>query len=506
MLASPRSTVALLAVTALAGACSDDGAPASPTPSGIASLEIVAPAGELYEGDTMRLVARARDAEGNLLADGAIEPADLVWSTTDSTIAVVSADGLVRGRAMGPVGVRVRLAAAAVALAPAASHAAADSTGDSVGLDVQVRFVALDAGAYHTCGVTEIGRGYCWGSNGEGRLGSISATDSAPRNRHVPVRGNRGYALLEAGDSHTCAIDSAGAAYCWGLNDLGQLGRGVASGLAENVDPAPVIGGLAFNRMALGWRQTCGLTTGGALHCWGLGTSGRLGTGDTVRTAAPVAAQGGVSFVFLASGEHHACALTSGGQAYCWVDNSAGQLGVTTGETCTDIFGVTTPCAKTPTLVSATLQFRQLAMGRAHTCGVATDGAAYCWGSGEEGRLGTGDTAGRTTPALVAGSASFAAITAGIAHTCAVATDGAAYCWGSNIVGNLGDGTTVDRSTPTPVSGALRFSAVTGGGSHTCGLSTAGIAYCWGHNFQGQLGNGANTGSLVPVLVLGQRT
>lgn len=503
----PRAAGVVLAVLAGAAACGDEESPVTPTPPAVASLEIVTSASELFESDTMRLTVRARDADGNLLPEDAVAPADLAWSTTDSTIAVVGTDGLVRGRAMGPVTVRVRLAGAS-GLAPAASHAvAADSTTDSVGLDVQVRFVALDGSAYHTCGVTEARRGYCWGSNGEGRLGSISATDSAPRSRHVPVRGNRAYAFLDAGDSHTCAIDSAGAAYCWGLGDRGQLGGGVETGLEANVDPAPVAGALSFTQLALGWRQSCGLTTSGTLHCWGLGTSGVLGTGDTAGTAVPVAVQnpGGATFGSLVSGEHHACALTSDALVYCWGDNSRGQLGVTTGQTCTDIFGVLASCATAPMLVSPTLRFRSLALGRHHTCGIATDGAAHCWGSGEDGRLGTGDTVSAASPTPVAGGLSFASITAGIAHSCAIATDGTVYCWGSNVVGNLGDGTTITRMAPTPVSGGLRFGAVTGGASHTCALTTTGIAYCWGHNFQGQLGDGTNAGSLVPVAVLGQR-
>ena len=44
-------------------------------------------------------------------------------------------------------------------------------------------FASIDAGAYHTCGVTPPGAVYCWGHNADGELGTGSTTDSA-----VPVR------------------------------------------------------------------------------------------------------------------------------------------------------------------------------------------------------------------------------------------------------------------------------------------------------------------------------
>ena len=37
-------------------------------------------------------------------------------------------------------------------------------------------------------------------------------------------------------------------------------------------------------------------------------------------------------------------------------------------------------------------------------------------------------------------------------HTCGVATNGVAYCWGWNQGGQLGDGTIASRSSPVPVS------------------------------------------------------
>src|SRR2546425_7819958 len=92
----------------------------------------------------------------------------------------------------------------------------------------------------------------------------------------------------------------------------------------------------------------------------------------------------------------------------------------------------------------------------------------------------------QSTPVAVAGGLTFADVSVGSNHTCGVASAGVTYCWGSNISGQLGDGTngttTPQRSIPGAVTGGLTFSAVSDGGNHTCGVTPAGAAYCWGGN------------------------
>ena len=94
------------------------------------------------------------------------------------------------------------------------------------------------------------------------------------------------------------------------------------------------------------------------------------------------------------------------------------------------------------------------------------------------------------TSAAFAVHLTFASVDAGIAHSCGVTTDGAAYCWGSNGAGQLGDGFVTSRTSPVLVRGGLRFAAVDAGFLHSCGLTTSGDAYCWGDNESGQLGDG----------------
>ncbi|WP_367113022.1 hypothetical protein, partial [uncultured Thiodictyon sp.] len=67
--------------------------------------------------------------------------------------------------------------------------------------------------------------------------------------------------------------------------------------------------------------------------------------------------------------------------------------------------------------------------GGLHTCALATDGTAACWGYNWNGQLGNGTNTDSWVP--VAGDRSgvlngktLAQVSAGLYHTCALATDG----------------------------------------------------------------------------------
>jgi alpha-tubulin suppressor-like RCC1 family protein len=89
-----------------------------------------------------------------------------------------------------------------------------------------------------------------------------------------------------------------------------------------------------------------------------------------------------------------------------------------------------------------------LAAGRAHTCALLVSGAVRCWGAGQYGRLGyanehnVGDKEwpGAAGDVDVGGPANL--IAAGGFHTCAVLTDGCVRCWGLGENGQLGYGNT----------------------------------------------------------------
>ncbi|MDP4074428.1 fibronectin type III domain-containing protein [Acidovorax sp. A1169] len=351
---------------------------------------------------------------------------------------------------------------------------------------------AIAAGGYHTCALTTAGATQCWGSNAYGQLGNGNITS---KTTPQPVIGlANGVAAIAAGENYTCAQSIAGAVQCWGYNDLGQLGDG---SITAKSTPQPVTGlanGVAA--IAAGETHTCALTTAGAVQCWGFNDYGQLGDGSTISKTTPqpvVVLASGVAAI-IAKGSH-TCALTTAGAVHCWGYNVFGELG-----------DGTTTSRMTPQPVAGLVGgMAAIAAGSNHSCVLNLAGAVQCWGRNTLGQLGDGSTTDKGTPQPVTGLASgVAAIAGGYQHTCALTTAGAVKCWGDNIYGQVGDGSQLTRLTPQTVLGLTTgVAAIAAGDNHTCALTTTGAVQCWGQNGQGQLGDGSTLRKLVPQPIPG---
>jgi alpha-tubulin suppressor-like RCC1 family protein len=301
-------------------------------------------------------------------------------------------------------------------------------------------FTNATYGASWGCGI-DTGAAWCWGTNGgAGYLGN-GGTD-APLLMPVPVSGGHTFTAISAGASHTCALDSGGAAWCWGMQLGGALGDGViATTNGEyKTTPTAVLGGITFASLSVGQSHSCGLTAAGVAWCWGLNLSGQLGDGTTTTRAQPTQVGGGLTFASISAGGNHTCALTAAGKPYCW--GSYSQIGDATAPT-QDV--------KAPRAIPTTDTFAEISAGWNHSCAITTSGTAYCWGNNFYGQLGNGASgASANSRALVpvSGGLSFAKIAVRNQVSCGVTTANAVRCWGFNTGGQVGDGTTTHRSTP----------------------------------------------------------
>ena len=214
-------------------------------------------------------------------------------------------------------------------------------------------YSSVSAGRSHTCGVprynpasatSQVPR--CWGLNTSGQVGNGTLTfadATTPQAIKLPL-GVTAFdsTTITAGAQHSCAIAIGGAAYCWGNNGFGQLGKGVAvTAASRDSVPQAVAGGLTFAKISAGEFHTCAITLTGAAYCWGLNDHGQLGDGTRTNQVSPVAVTGGLVFRSVSVGELYTCGLVaplgsltgtsaSPGTIYCWGDNLFGQLGIGT--------------------------------------------------------------------------------------------------------------------------------------------------------------------------------
>jgi hypothetical protein len=355
----------------------------------------------------------------------------------------------------------------------------------------------ISVAQFSMCAVTKTGAAYCWGDNTYGQLGNNSRTNSLVP---VAVSGlSSGVASISSetgeGDNgintgHTCAISTAGAAYCWGDNFAGQLGN---NSTASSLIPVAVSGlSRSAASISVGGGSSCAVTTAGAAYCWGAGGNWQLGDNSQFGSLVPVAVIGlssGVSSID-ARGDH-TCAVTTAGAAYCW-GVVGGGIGLHNSQLQSQI----------PTLVSGfSSGVASISVGLNQTCVVTTSGAAYCSGGNNHGELGNNSTTDSLVPVAVTGlSSGVASIIADIWDTCAVTTAGAAYCWGA-IPGQTGFIGPNSSFVPLVLTGFASGVASLGMSTNICLLTTTGATYCQGFNSAGQLGNNSTVDSWVPALV-----
>lgn len=306
------------------------------------------------------------------------------------------------------------------------------------------------------------------------------------------------WAAVAAGDGFSCAVAEDGRLFCWGSRRLGRLGDGDLDGSSSR--PGRVSTDLRMDTVVAGPGHACGLATDGAAVCWGRNDRGQLGTttgrrcptegGSVACGPVPVRAATPLQFRSIAVGGSHTCGITVDGILFCWGDNGAGQLGV--GQ-----FG-----GGGPTPLAVIRGAAEVDAGELHTCALALGTEVLCWGGNGDGQLGDRTFVPRTAP-VVATARGASALTAGSRHACVLAP---AHCWGRGTEGQLGDGQARTAPFLVRVETDRTFRLLDAGGFHTCGVSTRDEALCWGRGEGGALGTG-RTPELrtVPVPVAGDR-
>jgi hypothetical protein len=192
----------------------------------------------------------------------------------------------------------------------------------------------------------------------------------------VPVAKLRSPRQLSSGG---CAVEADGRVACF-TPWLASADAGTATVTATRVaslDGAEEVRGMQ--------RRGCTRHKDGTVRCWGENEHWQGGQANPAPIAIPLLVVGVDHATGLALGGRHSCALRADGVVLCWGDNSFKQIGdsVCTLAEWTELPKTAPSCLRHEAKPVPDLpQAKQVAAGDRHTCIIAVDGEAYCWGAG----------------------------------------------------------------------------------------------------------------------------
>ena len=362
-----------------------------------------------------------------------------------------------------------------------------------------VPFAYLSLGSKHSCALqVSLGQVRCWGSRSQhgisiswrgdaaGNYGDdvserIVTADPSVQNNNAYLSavdlGTSGAVQISAGSSHTCAVLEDATMKCWGTADSGQLGS-AATDLSDGAALPSVFVGANYSvhQVSTGAQHTCALRDDGSVVCWGKYSYyapddwcfPTCSSSDSMLQELLLSDPPGENYLLvvmadgrkataLASGDDHTCAVLDDESLQCWGAGDFGQLG--DGQT-----GTTSP-------------------------------RLWRGGFGLTPYLGTGYSPGELSPgdsAVDLGAAKVQAVSAGRRHTCALLDDASVKCWGSSLLGQVGQGTVFPVNAPALVDLGLGHTVkqLSAGADHTCAVLDTGSIKCWGSGRFGKLGYG----------------
>lgn len=305
---------------------------------------------------------------------------------------------------------------------------------------------------------------YAWGGNANGQLGNGTTTTSA-----TPVRvltGEQGSAsgfledvkFVAGGDLSSYALLNDGRVMAWGSNGSGRLGNGTTT-----QSTTPVFVKTNSTTQLTGITQVYGgeefavaLKSDGTCWVWGSNLH-ECSNGAASTYAKQVLKADGTpltNIVRISGGDTHVLALDSDGTLWSWGGNWERQLG--DGLSNDDAYpkpvlavGATAP---TTSYLQGVVNF---SAGAFMSVAVLSDGRMVGWGTNRDNSNGTG--ASTMVPQYILNSAGTAPIenivdvATGDRHGFAVDADGQLYTWGWNSAGQLALGNTTNYNYPQPV-------------------------------------------------------
>ena len=334
----------------------------------------------------------------------------------------------------------------------------------------------------------------------------------------------------------TCAPGQTGL-HAWGANRRGECGPSVALGdsCSEPVRVDWDLDGRRIRQIACETGISAAVLDSGEVYTWGSTGGGRLGrddphgAGSGAAGASPgvddvprrVAALQGCPVAFVSCSATYAAAVTEDGQLFSWGsfgEQQAPTLGHRHGEVLLGSTADGCNYSPVPTAVRAlrSMHVTHVSCGPEHAAAVTANGVAYCWGSGDRGRLGIGSEVDAWAPQQVAdlNGKRVVAVACGTVHTLALTVRGELFVWGGARSGKLGLGGVgfcdtfvhktrsgqpfVPRPKAVSALAAMHVTHIGASRAHSLAITEEGSLYTWGCGKDGKLGHGGSEPEWLP--------
>lgn len=293
-------------------------------------------------------------------------------------------------------------------------------------------------------------------------------------------------------------VITGGQVFMWGLDQTGNLGRGV---LPNGLEPTPEpvffpTGSSPLSNIYISPFTTYAIDTSGVTWGWGDNFYSELGQAGPLRIPSPV--QIPLTNVRqIADGVTDTLAVTADGTLWGWGKSIQGELNV-----------ISNTVQVTPQVIPGISGVAKVAVGDQYTVILKSDGTVVGGGADDVGQLGLGTT----SPSLftqIPGLSGIVDISVGAdggdKFLVALDSSGNVFFTGLSFHGEMGSGTAgsmTPQLTVVPIPGLSNIKAIATGGGHVLALQADGTVLAWGANQFGQLGNGTVGGDVVtPALV-----
>lgn len=236
----------------------------------------------------------------------------------------------------------------------------------------------------HTCAIRSDNRLYCWGNNNRGQVGTTNSVMAFNTPQQVTVSGANDFTRVVSGVNHTCALHSSGTVNCFGDNTYGQLGDNTNT---SRIGSSSVVVGTSgtgtlsnIREISAGRYHTCAVDNSNNLYCWGRNDLGQLGNNTITDSVRPILIAADVKNIY-AGGKHNCLVKNSTNQMQCWGNNTSGQLGqgnLNVIRVPTNVSGINS-------------QIGEVSLGENFSCFVHQYTNLKCMGENTYGQMGSND-------------------------------------------------------------------------------------------------------------------